>query len=283
MAEQFDQPSQPGVDGAIDQPAAPASGDGEPTAPSAAPAPEWTPEQVQQWKSAYDNQHAWAKENTERAQYVADRQRAIEAAERQFYSDPINRQIYQLRQQVYNPDGTLNEERLAQLERLAAGVAQGGQDPLVANMAAKVRQLEGTVMGMTWAQQQAQEQAILRAGMREAEEFRAELGAEEFPNTPEGDAAFEKFMREEYPQVGADRIKDAYRLARWDTLTARERETARAQMSDKDLQARAASTGLQPGAHEPPPPVEGDPKDVHFLGAQERAKQLYGDIDYDLE
>lgn len=282
----LDQPSQLGVepvDTGTDQPAAPASGGAEvPASEGAAPSPqpEWSREEVQQWREAYDNQHRWSKENTERAQYVADQQRAFEAATRQFYSDPTNRQIHELRSQLYNPDGTENAEAFARLERLSQGMSQGGRDPLTSGLLGKVRQLEGTVQQVQWAEYQRQQQAILEMGMREAEAFREQY-PDEFPYTPDGERAFEKFMREEYPKAGTDRIADAYLVSRRDQVFAREREAARAEYDGKDAQALSAGSGLRPGAHEPAPPVEGDPTDRNFLGAQERSMQLYGDVDYE--
>ena len=280
--ETTDQLSQPGVGAGTDQPAAPASGTGPSTGQPETPWHEGLdPAQVETWHKAHDNQHQWSRENTQRSQTLSEQRAAHDAVQRQFYSDPVNRRVHELSQQVYNPDGTLNEQRFAQLERLSAGMQQGGgQDPLVAGLAGQIRNLQGQVQQVQWASQQAQEAQVQTETLAAVEQYRGQH-ADMYPDTPEGDEAIQAFVRKALDEVGTTNLEYAHRALYFDQEMGRARESARDTMTDQDIQARSAGTGLQPGAHEPPPPVEGDPTDANFDAARERCSQQYGDVEYE--
>lgn len=282
--ETTDQLSQPGVGAGTDQPAAPASE----TGPS--PGQPETPwhegldaDQVDTWHKSHDNRDQWYRENTQRSQALSEQRAALDAQTRRFYSNPVNRRVHELSQQVYNPDGTVNEQRFAQLERLAAGMQQGGgQDPLVAGLAGQIRELQGRVQQVQWAGQQAQEAQVQAETLAAVEQYR-EQHADMYPDTPEGDAAIQAFVRSALDEVGTTNLEYAHRALYFDQELGRARESARETMTDKEVQAQATATGLQPGAHEAPPPVEADGTDVNFKRAAAECLRDYGDVDYEGE
>lgn len=205
---------------------------------------EYTPEQIRQWRADSENKSAWQKAQTERDQQLAEMRRQLEQERQSWYGDPTVQQIMQAKA-IMQQDPTLQ----AELERYNAtgGKPQGPMDPYMAQLATKLRQSEDRLRKIEFQAQEADRSEVERQIVAKAETFRS-AHEDEFPNTPDGDAAFTAFYNRMMAETDVVEFEDAYLLLERDKVIAKARESARAELAAVKADQLAASTGIQPGA-----------------------------------
>jgi hypothetical protein len=263
-------PAQSGAEAEVTAPKAAPEGQTPGGTPGTHPE-EYTPEQVREWREAYDNKRAWQTAQTQRDQQQAERRHQLEQAWQSWHSDPTVQQIMKARA-IMQQDPTLH----AELERFNAtsGKAQGPIDPYMAQMAGALRQTQDQLRAIQYERQDADRQRVMEATTAHVNAFR-EKHADEFGEGPEGDAAFSAFYERAMAETDVADLEDAYLLVERDKVFAKERERARAELAGVKADQLAASTGIQPGAAEQED-FTGFRNDPSFRKTRERAMQNDG-------
>lgn len=227
---------------------------------------EYTPEQIAQWREAFENKSAWQKSSTQRDQELAYMRRQFDAERQSWLNDPTTRQLMQARE-IMQKDPSLAVE----LERYVAtqGKAQGPLDPFTQNIAINLRKTQDQLRAIQYEKEQADRQRVEDATLAHVEAFR-EKHPDKFGDGM--DEAFNEFYDRAMRETDVADLEDAFLLLYRDEVIARAREAARTESDAVEGEKLEAASGIQPGAPDDEA-FQGFRRDFNFRETRQRAMQ----------